>query len=183
MQRLSIAVDIDGVVADFSSAANQWLSEHTKSPLIECDRWDWYSQYPDGLLAWDLFWRDAVQRDGILRYLPQIEKAHCCIQYLQQRGHVVEFVTHRRPMGAIPTDTIMWFMKNGFGVPVVHYEYDKHSLGFDVLIDDKPMNVRKHENKEQHGFLFSQPWNRDERKLPRVDGWEHFVAEVHKLDH
>lgn len=61
----------------------------------------------------------------------------------------------------------------------------KAKLSYDVFIDDSAeLMSRLTSSTDRYGLLYSQPWNRDAREMPRifrVDGWKHVPAVLEQL--
>jgi 5'-nucleotidase len=165
-----LGCDLDGVVADFATVANEWICETYGYEPVEPSYWDWFEQYPDGKMAWRSMWERANE-SGLFRRCPEVPGAVKGVKQLLDAGAEVVFVTHRNPRHA--EHTVEWLIERGLPRNVAFLR-DKSLLRADVYLDDKPETVAELLDLEYPTFLFDQPWNRD-WELPRVSSWNEFV--------
>src|SRR5690554_5453269 len=95
-----VAIDIDGVTAEFAHAANNWLAGLLGTTTQPIDRWDWYRNYgPDGETAWAEFWKMTSKHPEWFVGLPSVEEAVDSIRKLHRRRDElsISFVTARNP--------------------------------------------------------------------------------------
>lgn len=173
-----VVLDIDGVVADFSTCFNRWVeSEHGYWPA-PCDRWDWYRDYPDG----ERLWHDFNQPDVLCRELGAADPypdAADGIAVLKDR-HDLAFVTYRDP--ATEAVTKVWLERHGMGgIPVVH-THDKSTVNAGLYVDDHPETVAGLRSRLRNGVLMDRPWNQG-WDLPRVFGWGDVLVEAARAAH
>ena len=174
---LALGIDLDGVVCDFASAANEWVAAQMGVTPIKTDRWDWYLGYGEGVEeVWGRLWAEAVP-DGLFLACNPIDGALDALDDLWSGGYTLVFCT-ARPMSAA-VDTEAWLKMHGFGTCPLFVTADSRSkrhLGVDLLIDDKPETIGRHRADGRQAVLFKQPWNRDYwHKLPSVSGWSEVV--------
>lgn len=169
---MDIALDIDGVVADFATPCNGWLAACLGVERQPVDRWDWYRNYgtPDGDDAWRRFWGYAVDSE-FFNCLPVIEGAQEGYRSLIRQGHHVVFVTARKPRD-FGVATRKWLNRHQFH-SAVHHVDDKSDLvdEFDLLIDDAPHHLEGWRNAGGQALVFAQPWNRELSSSPGVSSW------------
>lgn len=180
---MNLGIDLDGVVCDFASAANQFLADNLRVEPIAIDRWDWYKGYgPDVEPVWKYLWDHAVPH-GFFRCIEPVYGAHRGLIELRERGHVIVFCT-ARPMAAA-VDTEAWLKDFGFGdcpVFVTASAEAKRHLGVDVLLDDRPDTVQAYAETGKRSVLYRQPWNREAWRLSTgVRSWQQFVGLVEAM--
>ena len=177
---MNLGIDLDGVVCDFATKANEWLADELEVERIAIDRWDWYESYgPEGKFAWDLLWNVEVPK-GFFRRMAPVYGAHSGLSRLRRGGHTLVFCT-ARPMAAA-ADTETWLEDFGFGdcpLFVTASAEAKRHLGVDLLLDDRPDTVQAHAG----GVLYRQPWNREAWLSTgnSVRSWDQFVGMVEAM--
>jgi 5'(3')-deoxyribonucleotidase len=121
----------------------------------------------------DWIWTEGVER-GLFRYGHMVKGARRGLEALVEQGHKLSIVTHR-PENAV-TDTLEWAGLYFKGIPLAGFNIlsqgqPKTTVGWDVLIDDKPENIADAEAAGRIGIMFSQPWNQDASPACRVRDW------------
>lgn len=165
---MKIAVDIDGVMADFATPANAFMASLLGVEPVEPYQWEWYHQYGDeGEQAWKRLWKLIAADPEWFTTLEPIPGAVEGVQALVEAGHDVEFVTARNPRyyGV----TRLWFDTLDLDLPV-HCHRDKWELGHDALLDDNVDNVDLFHSHGGKACLFLQTWNTD-------DYWRRFLSD------
>lgn len=181
---LTLGIDLDGVVCDFATAANDWLSAELECSPLPVDRWDWYKGYGDAVLPlWDQLWNVEVP-SGFFLTVDEVPGACDALNDLRRDGHTLVFCTARPMCGAV--DTEAWLEMHGFGGHHLFVTADskaKQHMGVDLLIDDKSATICKHRALGKNAVLFKQAWNRDHwHKVPSVSGWGDVLSLVEALD-
>lgn len=185
-----IAVDIDGVLADFTFSARQWLAAHK---LISNASVHGQGMQKDWL--WHDVGEDLIQRlfretdDTFFEEMAEIATPadkHALWNFYRSFGDVV-YVTER-PAQFIPA-TERWLFGNGLpasnhvlcaasGKAAFIAAYHKEARPI-AIIDDKPSVLEGLANaKVQNLFVRDFPYNRglhEEHKLRRVSSVEEFV--------
>lgn len=178
---MRILLDVDGVLADFPSAALRWLNTGRGPSAFTLDQIDQH----DILKAFKL--EDLQERfdqwcidTDVCRHLPVYEGAQAFVKELRKLG---ELVIVTSPYGAVPA-----WMHQRLGWLREHFGIDKRDVVFckrkelvrgHVLIDDKLENCEAFAGSAQHrsALVFDRPWNRS-GKLPRARGYAEVLAAV-----
>lgn len=176
---MRIALDCDGVIYSYDSAARYMLREYRGCKGLDepSTHWD-FIQETVSPSDWDWLWSEGVKR-GLFRYGHGIRGAIIGIRKLAEAGHELLIVTHR-PRSAV-RDTIDWLSYMHLPVSEVHILSDEEPKTFvkaDILIDDKWENVKAWSDVGRFAILFSQPWNRQghaHNGVSTVDGWREVV--------
>jgi len=187
-QHLKIALDLDGVIADFHGK----LIEEC-GPPVSMAGWGWKTWYPrrttirgfQSFLAWtkDKPWEKAerMSRDPeTYRWLQPLPGARKGVRTLAQAGHTL-FIVTARPKGCEDV-TITWVKKWLRGdiadVVVVGSTDEKvkflKSINPHVFLDDNALTIVKARLEGLYSVVFTQPWNM-KVEPPRSDGWRHFL--------
>lgn len=190
---MQVAVDVDGVVADFATPCNFWLASQLGCERQPIDKWNWYENYYPlkgqklVQLVWDDFWRMTREEgEGWFDTLPIIDGAQDGVRRLTRAGHRCFFLTARNEKHYRP-QTFEWLSRHGL-VPLLDglgeyliMDRNKHDYEFDLLVDDRPDNVAAAEAAGRRAVLFDQPWNRHALGYRRAHGWKGVEAYVHDL--
>lgn len=176
---MRIAVDIDGVVAEFAEPCNAWLASALGVERVPIVRWDWYYDYghPMGSRVWKKFWEFASDTE-FFNNLPIIPGAKQGVDALLDQGHDVRFVTARDPHN-YGRQTREWLSRHRLPVDVVHTER-KHDWvdKFDLLVDDAPHHLRAWRREGGNAYVFKQPWNRELASWASVSNWDALVSRM-----
>lgn len=128
-------------------------------------------------------WAEGVKL-GLFRYGHVTTGAIVGVRKLAEQGHKLSVVTHR-PAAAVQ-DTLDWlsYVRLPFtGVHILSNQEPKTTVDWDLLIDDKPENIKQAEFEGRVGVLFDQPWNKDVDFMPiRAQGWRYTVGAVEYFD-
>jgi len=172
--RLKIALDVDGVLADVMSA---WLARTNPGRLVpittdDMDRWDFWDRL--GIRRRDFYTElDDCWREW--RSVPPTEQDLAgAVSSLCKLGRV-DIVTARsadtNPFVKLWLD---WQNIRYAGYVSVPYGAMKADLDYDIFIDDSPLNAEAFLKKGKPVVLYVQPWNacvreeREEEEAPRV---------------
>lgn len=174
---VKVAVDIDGVMADFATPANEWLADFLDVELLPVLRRDWWRDYPNGQRAWAAFWEFVERHGGWWLDLEAIEGSVEGVRKLLRLGHEPTFVTARN--GRYEPLTRLWLDSWGLEeVPLVHAR-QKADTGHDVYFDDDPAQLLQ----VKQGVLFEHEWNRGSLwQGPRVATFGEAVRILGELD-
>lgn len=184
---MRLGIDLDGVVADFATAANGWLAIELNREPLPVDRWDWYKSYdtPTSPVdeVWERLWSEEVPSGFFLAVSPDGE-ALSALDVLAAQGHEVVFITARPAAAA--ADTQRWLEVQGLGGHPLIFTLSMETKRFtdtDLLLDDKGETVLAHLQLAKPAVLFKRPWNREWwSRVPSVSSWGEFVQVVEKLE-
>jgi hypothetical protein len=170
-----LAVDLDGVVLDFTGAMNRWALEHYQQKLVEPTHWDWFKSWRE---PYDFtrtmddreFWAtiepypDAI--DGLLR--------------LHKAGHDITFITHRPMVADAATEMALSYWELWHPLVMTSGNKSKEALehGINWAIDDLPSTVRLYRGAGITAYLMDRPWNQEATDLPRLYGWDDIIRQV-----
>lgn len=191
--KMKIAVDLDGVMYEWSKTARYMLREYKGYPRsgpmgVESQDWDYLMNNitPED---WDWLWKEGIEL-GLFRYGHVVTGSQIGVRKLREQGHKVSIVTHR-PDSAV-ADTIDWLSllqnpRAGVvfdGVHILTNGERKSSVVGDVLVDDKPSNIEDWVGHGRRGILFDREWNQDETPAGsiRAYGWEDVTDIVEQMN-
>lgn len=160
----TIAVDLDGVTCNLDAAMRPLLADHldTHPADLEGPYEYWFTDWLDRRDSDAIY--DQHLPDGLLADMPPIDGALDAIRKLQQQAGSLIVVTargvrpHRAPL-EVP-QTHQWLNNHGLQPDAVHFTRDKHTIPFDVLIDDHPDNICDVRQAGRRAIVFDQPYNR-----------------------
>jgi 5'(3')-deoxyribonucleotidase len=167
MRRLVIAIDVDGVIADFVGLVRGFVSADRLPAGWEPACWDIYEDthikaYGSGLRrSFDVFFEMGGLANRIPPYASEVEELKSIMTRHAQRA---EFVFATSPMASNRTwmhDREAWLRAQGFeDVPVIH-THRKDLVDADVLLDDKPEHVEAFvcRRSARKGVIRTRPWN------------------------
>jgi len=187
---MKIGFDVDGVLADFSSAYAKRLIEVTGMNLLPegdpndyIQTWYWptdqftYSKPQDketwkSITSDDKFWLN-------LNPYPDAKDVVSKLADLWDEGHEIYFITNR-PGIKTKLQTEQWLINLGTGIlPTVIVSEEKglnaRALKLDFYIDDKNENctdVRDHSTT--NCLMLARGWNEDKPGIPRIPNVSEF---------
>lgn len=180
VKKLSLGIDIDGVVYDFWNAFNPWLiNAGVMHKPVAPTRWNWWESYGLREKHAVALLCEAVKQGALFWNGPPIAGAIEGLAYLREAGHNVTLVTDRRLRDielVARQATYYWLVAN-------HVPHDnliigtKRGLNFDIMLDDKPQTIKELTDDGDRAVFFDQPWNNafpDER----VKSWVEFTELV-----
>ena len=143
MRRLSIALDCDGLLSDFTSGALRVVEEVTGKRFIPADITAWDFTKVLGLPAEEaVAVKKAISaKRGFAASLAPYPQARQGVRRLRELGDVFCVTS--------PWDSNQWWKSEReswlalhFGIDRVHHASDKSTYEADVFVDDKPSHVR-----------------------------------------
>lgn len=182
--RLALALDLDGVVADYVEGLRRSLaSERGDLPEDYTTDVDWsFTQWGLSLEEFFAAHRRAVMSDQIFATMPPIEGAVAGIGRLVDHGVRVRIVTKRFVVegdkARAATDTAGWL--DYCKIPyhdLCLLSSDKSTCAADLYLDDAPHVIEGLREAGLRAVVFDQPWNRDVEG-ERVHGWAEAVEVV-----
>lgn len=177
---MRIGLDLDGVVANWSSTAAIWLNTRKgySLPIEEPPYWHWLQENikPED---WKWLWTGAIN-DGLFADCVVMPGAQALVRNLNQLGDVIAMTS--RPRGAI-RDTLTWWMDNNFRM-ISGWNFfdggdDKRYVLTDVLIEDNLKYAESYYDNcasKPAVILLDRPYNQEGRGDWRK---EFFVANNH----
>ena len=185
--RKIIGVDIDDVLADFSSAFIAFCGEHygkcvKKEDFTHVDFWRGWGVSREKLVSWLGAFNESYAEERMLP-LPGSQEVICQMA----ECHELHVITSR-PL-EIAQGTVRWIERHfGKSFLDVHFCTTKgglvstrskktvcEMLGAKILLDDHPQNADECSSNGIQVYLFDQPWNRHIEQGPqivRVFSWE-----------
>jgi hypothetical protein len=159
-----IFVDVDGVLADFSGAAN---IIHRR-PGAEVPEWNWYR-------AWGMtdkeFWKPITEHQDFYalvrptRWLHDLLKIMECLQH---EGDVI-LATSNPPVPSLAASKVRWINRHiGTRYPIMMGpRKDLLAQSNRILIDDYEKNLDQWVDKGGMAVRVNQPWNHGRYRLDR----------------
>ena len=177
---MRVAVDADGVLADRVGAALDRV-QNWYGPAIPKDRvQDWEYELPG--LPVEIGIGGVIGRTASPAHvagLEPVERAPEAMRALAE-AHEIVIATHRR--SSLYPATAAWLADHEvpYHAFATHLGEGKELVEADVLIDDRPDNVRAFARNGGRGILLRQPWNAganlDAEDAAVAVGWDAVVA-------
>jgi hypothetical protein len=162
-----IALDLDGVLAEWNSAFAQLLESITGRPVIQDAPWprEWHWPQAAGFsseeiqAAWDFI---AVNEDWWFYLSPTPEALELAPRLAELADQHEVMILTNRPGGQNASNAwVLAFL--GIIIPVITITGRKgpvaEALQLDYLVDDRPENLAN--SGGTRGILIAQPWNQD----------------------
>ncbi len=189
MRRLTINVDMDGVIYDFNGHMTALGEVYLGRKLPVTTTWDMAAAWGMQEDEWYELFHRAIMEDGLFRDGNAIERASEAVQLLS-RQHRVRIVTSKRlrfPTStlAAQVQTLHWLAnENILNHVEVAFVGNKQGYQADIIVDDKP--TLKWAQTGTVNLLFDQPWNQeitgtpphDAAQVRRVHGWDEVLTWV-----
>lgn len=198
-KELNVAIDLDGVVANFclrfSEVCRNMFGHHL--PLVDdysmIKNWDWHLWYPLTKEEISQVWKHIMTEEyDFWETLPILNANDWeSIKELQIYDHInVYFITARAttPGATVMRQSIKWLENNGwFNPQVIRTDDKEHFIKFlDIkfFVDDKKENCEsvKQVNPNCNVYVFDVPYNRelDDKKLgiKRIVSLNEFLVDV-----
>jgi 5'(3')-deoxyribonucleotidase len=171
MRRVTVAIDVDGVIADFVGLVRKEL-RLPKDWEPTC--WN-IAKDPIAIGRPSAWLVELYERPGVCDAIPPYESEVAELKSIMTRhAQRADFVFATSPMANNRTwthDREAWLRDQGFDdVPVIH-THRKDLVDADVLLDDKPENVVAFAARRagRAGILRKRPWN-ESASVPMVVG-------------
>lgn len=185
--RLRLGIDLDGVVADWSSEATATLNLKFGLKIDDhggdVPSWDYLREQVTGK-QWAWLWRDGV-REGLFYRLQELTGVDLVLRRLS-RDHDVYFLTNR-PMGAA-RDTMEWLSSFSWtprGLLFFKTDENKGNFECDVYVDDKPGNCVDIQEVRPDALvvMMTRRHNAEAAWYDRVDSLKEFEDIVRQRGH
>lgn len=177
---MRIAVDLDGVCYEFDRTARYMLREYKNEELGPSTSWD-SMEDAIGPELWRWLFSEGIEL-GLFRYGHVTRGAIVGLRALADAGHTLLVVSHR-PALAVP-DTLAWLAYQQLPWSEIHILSNgeaKSSVPADVLIDDRPENIRDWERAGREGILVDRSHNQDYVVPCRAKDWREVVMCVQRM--
>lgn len=186
---LTLGVDIDGVLADYTAAVR--LAAHRLGNPIDGTRQPTvFGMVEDGWFTSREDWARAHEIvTGELEDMAPIDPgAATHLNGLRADGHRIVFLTARHAPAwqdryddrAVLRGTERWLDTWGFEVDELRLDQTKTGHGLDVLVDDAPHNIEAYQAAGESCVIYDAAYNRH-LAGPRVTSIEHFARHVRYL--
>lgn len=188
-RRFVLAVDLDGVCADFYGGlrvvAAEWLGVPVDSLTADVSF---------GLSEWNLeragtydeLHRFAVTQRELFRKLAPIPGAPATLRRLSRLDLRIRIITHRLFVKYFHQETVRqtteWLDYHGIPYWDLCFMKDKAAVGADLYIEDRPENIEDLRADGHPTIVFSNSTNR-QMDPPRAESWEAVeLLVLHELD-
>ena len=178
-KQLTLLLDMDSVCADLLTV---WLYEYNKTydDNLTADKivtWDW--AHLTKCAAADLY--KLTEKPGFFRNLPVMPGAIEVTTRLQQKGHIMFFVTavpYTTPTALY--DKSQWVIEHmpHIGPKNVIAAHKKDMIRGDLLLDDSPRNLSEFGKIK---VAYDYPYNREAKADYRIRDWFEFEKLVDEL--
>ncbi len=186
MKRLTIGVDIDGVIADYAAVMLPVVSEVCGRPVSVQELRCWDLTLALGIDEAQVahIWEETLGTD-LLRHAPPIEGAISGLSMLSK--HEIWLVTARP--ASLKSITLSWLAENN--VRYDHIVLERYGdkvqagRGFDVFVEDRLDEACSIAEAGVFSILLDQPWNQSpllHRNCRRVFDWSGIIALVNALE-
>ncbi len=166
-----VLLDVDGVLADFTSA---WIEAYMKcggNRITESDVTDWdFDACVPRASSLREYIRSYTHAPGFATQLAPYPGAIKAVKRIMQVAHVA-FVTSPLSSRTWAHDRAEW-LRNHFGDCTIVSTSEKHWVAGDLLIDDRADNVLKwlEHWPNGEGIVWERPWNA-EYQLRQTTDW------------
>lgn len=171
-----LGVDIDGVVADYSSGFRRSVAaaRGVDPESLPLDRSWGFDEWGFGEGDFNRHHHKAVIEERLFANLPAIAGARDSLWRLSDSGIWIRVITHRLYVNwghaVAVADTVDWLDAQGIPYRDICFLGDKPEVGADVYVDDAPHNIEALRVAGNEVIVFDQPYNRDFAG-PRVRDW------------
>jgi 5'(3')-deoxyribonucleotidase len=176
---IRIAIDIDGVLADFACKLKSVVREKYHYTLENEDIQQLNLKYLLGLNDQEERQiMDAVFADN--QNFPPVGKAIESCHRLEDAGYELMIVTARYSVSV----TLEWLRLHKLLIVPYFINIDMKNIpDFDYLLDDSPVKIaRLAEKTRLQAFLFDTPWNQNcidlRGRYQRIFNWDHFIKKM-----
>lgn len=196
---LSIAIDVDDVLANYVPAFIDFCELREKRKLPYPTKWAFASDW--GLDQETVFtYMRWFALKGHYKDLEQVARASEFVSELKERGHTVKIVTARAHLPEISdilkrrvvADTAHWLEEYNIDFDELHFTNRKSDVPFDVLIDDSPTHLMSAVLNSRSVICMNQPYNEewdDDRtrevypgKIRRAASWWRIYEHIIELE-
>ena len=153
---MRVAIDIDGVLRDFTNAVKTvYLGEFPHHKVEEITEWGIHKFYPIGEGIYDFVFK--LHAEEIFTKAQAYRGAAAFMRVLKARKHEVWVVTSQ-PMGQEPF-TLQWLRDNGIVYDSIAFTVNKPVVDCDIFLDDGTHNLTAIRDAGKFAVAFDRPWN------------------------
>ncbi len=179
-----LAVDLDGVVADFTAGlrpiAAEWLGVplHALTDDVSYGFPEWDLDVSGG---YEMLHRFAVKERHLFRNLPPVRGAPAALRRLSTQGVRIRIVTHRLYIPWFHREaveqTTEWLEHHGIPYWDLCFMRDKAAVGADLYLEDSPSNIEALRNDGHPTIVMVNSTNAD-LPGPRALDWLEMEAHI-----
>lgn len=187
-RKLTVVVDVDGVLADQVTPVLEELNRRHGSSYVKKDIRHWDEPLPLAHTDIKTAIESSHQNPDFVKSMNPIENASEVVRELSKYLEVF-IATNRTSVADQPTRE--WLKSNNIPYDSYHNTSleGKGVIQGDIIIDDYPKNVLEFTAKPNRvGILFAQPWNENDTSLIgknnifRAKGWLEVWKKIDDLD-
>lgn len=187
VEKAVVAVDLDGVCADFYGKMREVVAEWYEREISELPEDVSYGLKEWGVPsqdAYDSIHRFALHQRDLFTSLKMIPGARRWLRRLSDDGARIRIVTHRLYIQyahrLAVSQTVDWLDKHGIPYWDLCFMKDKAQVGADVYIDDAPANIESLRTAGLKAICFANCTNKEAAE-PRVADWESCYRKIHEI--
>lgn len=187
-----VAVDIDGVIADYPEGFLQFVEKKTGKTLdrSKLTQYRIYDIFAEDIGEEEMFrLKEEFRATGEKRSLPVVEGAVEGLKKLKELGYTIVLLSARpyKKHPRIFSDTIFWLKANGFVYDAVLWDKNKEERIINefpkmkFLVEDYHGNANKVAEKGYKVYMFNRLYNINEkthRNVVRVENWKNILEEL-----
>ncbi len=182
---MRLGIDLDGVVADFTSGWMRLYNAEFGTALTPDLVTSWsgalhLTHFTTKREFWE--WAHRDREVSLFRGLDTYPGAVETLRGLAGKHHVV--IITAKPAWAVH-DTFAWIAEHRLPTREVHILAQKWMVACDVYLEDSPQQLRdiSHSRPEAVVCRFVRPWNHPLEGVVDVAGWPDFAELVKELSH
>lgn len=168
----TIALDMDGVLADMLPRLLYLLNRYHGEKLTPADITTW-DIAPHCTNATSEHIIDYFKEPGFFRHLYPMPGALDAVNHLLEIGYKIIIITASHK--TTKADKLVWLKNHlpGISPEDVHFEYRKHKIKADMLVDDNVDNCEAYKKAHPSALVvcFDAPYNQDFTGL-RAKNWQ-----------
>jgi 5'-nucleotidase len=176
MKKLTIHIDMDGIVADCHQKWIERINKKLKKKFTVADIKDWDIGSLDPSNAGKIY--QMIQKPMFFYDLEPLPGSQNAVKALQDMGHDVNFLTSpASPHSAM--EKLLWIEKH---FPFVNHKnviltHQKHLVNGDVFIDDKGAGVEEYQKHHPNALVLTigYPFNeylRNHKTIKTIGQWD-----------